>query len=91
MNTLHVCCAAYCTYAPAGEVHAGSRILCLDGGGIRGLIQIEVLSQVCTRTVYVQYVCAVLVILLDVVIPQYTSTGRLQYLIYMYMYVCVCV
>ena len=43
-------------YHASGEemdsgAHAGSRILCLDGGGIRGLIQIEVLSQVsCVRT-----------------------------------------
>ena len=26
---------------------AGSRILCLDGGGMRGMIEVEILSQVC--------------------------------------------
>jgi patatin-like phospholipase/acyl hydrolase len=29
---------------------AGSRVLCLDGGGVRGLIQIEVLRQLELRT-----------------------------------------
>ena len=28
------------------NVHGGERILCLDGGGIKGLIQIEVLMQI---------------------------------------------
>lgn len=29
---------------------AGSRVLCLDGGGIKGLIQLEILSQLETKT-----------------------------------------
>ena len=34
-------------YTPlAFQVHGGERILCLDGGGIKGLIQIEVLIQI---------------------------------------------
>ena len=34
-------------YTPlAFKVHGGERILCLDGGGIKGLIQIEVLMQI---------------------------------------------
>ena len=34
-------------YTPlAFKVHGGERILCLDGGGIKGLIQIEVLIQI---------------------------------------------
>lgn len=32
------------------RVIGGSRILCLDGGGIRGLIQIEILSEIERRT-----------------------------------------
>ena len=32
------------------QVHGGSRILFLDGGGIRGLIQIEVMSIIEQRT-----------------------------------------
>ena len=28
------------------NVHGGERILCLDGGGIKGLIQVEVLMQI---------------------------------------------
>ena len=49
-HTRPLCCV--CTAAgEEKEARAGSRILCLDGGGIRGLIQIEVLSQVCTCTV----------------------------------------
>lgn len=33
-----------------GRAKAGIRVLCLDGGSIRGLIQIEILSQVGKRT-----------------------------------------
>ena len=32
-----------------GRAKAGIRVLCLDGGSIRGLIQIEILSQVRKR------------------------------------------
>ena len=31
---------------PIFNVHSGERILCLDGGGIKGLVQIEVLMQI---------------------------------------------
>lgn len=31
---------------PAFHVQGGERILCLDGGGIKGLIQVEVLMQI---------------------------------------------
>ena len=33
-------------YSAAIELEEGSRVLCLDGGGIKGLIQIEVLMQI---------------------------------------------
>ena len=36
-------------YSAAIEIEEGSRVLCLDGGGIKGLIQIEVLMQIEAR------------------------------------------
>ena len=37
-------------YSAAIEFEEGSRVLCLDGGGVKGLIQIEVLIQIEERT-----------------------------------------
>ena len=37
-------------YSAAIEFEEGSRVLCLDGGGIKGLIQIEVLIQIEEKT-----------------------------------------
>ena len=33
-------------YPAAFEIDTGSRVLCLDGGGVKGLIQIEILMQI---------------------------------------------
>ena len=37
-------------YSAAIEYEEGSRVLCLDGGGVKGLIQIEVLMQIEEKT-----------------------------------------
>ena len=44
------CYFQLCAPCSLSQAEGGSRILSLDGGGIRGLLQIEILSEIERRT-----------------------------------------